>query len=55
MKRLRLRKWVKKTITGISASLVLVLLILINNHLEDDFVKTCEDLGYSHNYCVTHS
>ena len=52
---MKLRKWVKDTIVGIVLIIALGFLIKINNDMQQDFIDTCEDLGYSYNYCVSHS
>lgn len=51
MKNRKLRSWVKYFLL----ILVLFALLKVNNFLENDFVKNCEELGYSNNYCIEHS
>ena len=51
MKKLKLRKWVKNTLTVIA----LVTALFMLRGLEKSFINTCVEQGYSVNYCVEHS
>lgn len=50
MKKLKLRRWVKVVLV----ILVLVVLALINKKLDDDFMKSCTDAGFTKEYCEAH-
>ncbi len=52
---MKLRKRVKDAIVGIVLIIALGFLIKINNDMQQDFIDTCEGLGYSYNYCISHS
>ena len=51
MKKLKLIKWVKNTLTVIT----LIALLLGLKSMQKSFVETCVEQGYSVNYCIEHS
>ena len=51
MKKLKLRKWVKNTLTVA----VLIALLAGLRTMQKGFVETCVEQGYSVNYCIEHS
>lgn len=51
MKKLRLKKWVRNTLTVMA----LVGALLVLRSTQKAFVETCVEQGYSVNYCVEHS
>ncbi len=51
MKKLRLKKWVKNTLTVIA----LVGALFVLRATQKAFVETCVEQGYSVNYCIEHS
>lgn len=53
--RIVLKKWIRYSLIGIMLIMVLIGLFKINSKMKQDFVSNCENLGYSHNYCVAHS
>ncbi len=50
-----LKPWVRYFLLAIVIIPTMLLLINVNGKMEQDFVDNCENLGYSHNYCVAHS
>ncbi len=51
MKKIKLKKWVRNTLT------VIALIVALNGLrlLQKSFVDTCVEQGYSVNYCIEHS
>lgn len=54
MKKYKLKNWVKVTLYSIATGIVMLGLVSINSNLEKDFIKDCENSGYSTNYCMAH-
>lgn len=50
-----LKRWVKVTLSGLVSLVILAIFIQLSGNLENDFVSNCEQMGYSHNYCIAHS
>ena len=48
MKKLRLKKWVKITLIV----LALTILVIAIKKLDDSFMETCQNNGYSYDYCL---
>lgn len=48
MKKLRLKKWVKITLTIIFITTLFITL----KKLDNDFMESCQAQGYSYNYCM---
>ena len=51
MKKIRLKKWVKNTLTVIA----LVGALFVLRATQKAFVETCVEQGYSTDYCIAHS
>lgn len=54
MKRYKLKKWVKVTLFSIATAIAMISIININSKLENEFIKNCENKGYTTNYCIAH-
>ncbi len=54
MRKRRLKNWVRVILYGIATGIVMLSLIIINSNLEKDFMKDCENSGYSTNFCIAH-
>lgn len=54
-RKFKLKSWVKDTLAIVTVIVVFIGIMKVNNNMTEDFITDCEKLGYSHNYCVSHS
>ena len=55
MKKRKLKSWVKKVLVVIGIVAIIIVSICINNKITKKFIDNCENQGYTHSYCVSHS
>ena len=54
-KKRHLRRWVKECLLFIPLLVIIGVLVKVDSNLSKDFIKNCENAGYSYNYCVNHN
>lgn len=46
------KPWVRYAIFYILLTIILLILIFIDNHLKNEFLNNCQKQGYSIHYCI---
>lgn len=52
VKRTVLKRKYKVALTAIGCIVLFTGLLLILNKMDDDFMESCQEAGYSYNYCM---